>query len=57
MYFHQALIFKVNEREEMMCWTGASVLLNHECRPEGLYMQEVCLGISGEGGGGDGKQD
>lgn len=34
--FHQAAIFNGKEREEMMCWTGASVLLNHERRLRGL---------------------
>lgn len=32
----QTAIFNVKEREEMMCWTGGSVLLNHEQRPRGL---------------------
>lgn len=35
-WFHLAAIFNVKEREEMMCWTGASVLLNHERRLRGL---------------------
>lgn len=40
----------MTEKEEMMCWTGASVLLNHETRLRGITYAGGALGNVRRGG-------